>query len=82
MAPGQVAVDFNRIINAGMDTDLRTKITASNVLVERQRRKNEALAQEIFSKNRRSSAPGAGLNNRKPGTGPSLASRVGIAKVR
>jgi hypothetical protein len=82
MAPGQVAVDFNRIINAGMDTRLRTKITASNVLVDRQRRKNEALAQEIFSKNRRSSAPGAGLNNRKPGTGPSLASRVGVAKVR
>lgn len=46
----------------------------------RQRRKHEALAQEIFSKGRRSSAPGAGVSNRKPGTGPSLASRVGVAK--
>jgi len=47
---------------------------------DRQRRKNEALAQEIFSKGRRSSAPGAGMINRKPGTGPSLASRVGVTK--
>jgi hypothetical protein len=50
-------------------------------VVDRQRRKNEALAQEIFSKGRRSSAPGAGVIHRKPGTGPSLASRVGVAKV-
>ncbi|RFU35850.1 hypothetical protein B7463_g499, partial [Scytalidium lignicola] len=64
MAPGKSAVDFEAIINA-----------------DRQRRKNEALAQEIFGKGRRSSASGAGmLNNRKPGAGPSLASRVGIAK--
>ncbi|RQM06469.1 hypothetical protein DH86_00002317, partial [Scytalidium sp. 3C] len=52
-----------------------------NMGKDRQRRKNEALAQEIFSRGRRSSAPGAGvLNSRKPGAGPSLASRVGIAK--
>lgn len=44
---------------------------------DRQRRKNEALAQEIFGKGRRSSAPGVGNANRKPGTGPSLASRIG-----
>lgn len=47
---------------------------------DRQRRKNEALAQEIFSKGRRQSAPSAGSNSRKPGTGPSLASRIGVAK--
>ena len=52
-----------------------------NGRTDRQRRKNEALAQEIFSKGRRSNAPGAGVSNRKPGTGPSLASRVGISKV-
>ena len=53
----------------------------ANLLADRKRRKNEALAQEIFSKNRRSSAPGAGIANRKPGAGPSLASRIGVAKV-
>jgi len=46
---------------------------------DRQRRKNEALAQQIFGKNRRASTPSNGV--RKPGTGPSLASRVGITKV-
>lgn len=46
---------------------------------DRQRRKNEALAQQIFGKNRRASTPSNGV--RKPGTGQSLASRVGITKV-
>jgi len=46
---------------------------------DRERRKNESLAAEIFGKGRRQSA-GPGLNNRKPGTGPSLASRVGVTK--
>ena len=47
---------------------------------DRLRRKNEALAQEIFGKGRRSSTPANGI--RKLGPGASLASRVGIAKVR
>lgn len=47
---------------------------------DRTRRKNEALANDIFSRGRRQSAPGAAAL-RKPGTGPSLASRVGISKV-
>lgn len=47
--------------------------------LDRTRRKNEALAEDIFSRGRRQSAPGTTL--RKPGTGPSLASRVGISKV-
>jgi len=57
----------------------------SDTPIDRQRRKNEALAQKILGKGRRSSAPGAGSANRKPGAGPSLASRIGngngIAKV-
>lgn len=49
------------------------------MLVDRLRRKNEALAQEIFGKGRRASTPSNG--NRKSGNGPSLASRIGISKV-
>lgn len=48
--------------------------------LDRTRRKNEALADDIFNRGRRQSAPGAAAF-RKPGTGPSLASRVGISKV-
>ncbi|KAM0274431.1 hypothetical protein ACHAQH_007839 [Verticillium albo-atrum] len=44
----------------------------------RERQKNQALAQKIFSKDRRQSAP----SKLKPGTGPSLASRVGVKKQR
>ncbi|KFX99404.1 hypothetical protein O988_03883 [Pseudogymnoascus sp. VKM F-3808] len=50
------------------------------IQTDRTRRKNEALADDIFNRGRRQSAPGAAL--RKPGTGPSLASRVGISKER
>jgi hypothetical protein len=84
MAPGKVAADFNAIINAGKkprSQGLGFYVLVADVLTDRQRRKNEALAEEIFSKGRRQSAPGAGVSNRKPGTGPSLASRVGVAKV-
>ncbi|KAI9641350.1 hypothetical protein NHQ30_010152 [Ciborinia camelliae] len=45
----------------------------------RERRKDELLANKFLGKNRRASAPGA-ANNRKPGTGPSLASRMGVGK--
>ncbi|ESZ92969.1 hypothetical protein SBOR_6635 [Sclerotinia borealis F-4128] len=45
----------------------------------RERRKDELLANKFLSKNRRASAPGV-TNNRKPGTGPSLASRMGVGK--
>ncbi|KAI9872604.1 MAG: hypothetical protein M1830_001421 [Pleopsidium flavum] len=50
------------------------------IKADRQRRKNEALANEIFGKGRRASAPGSGIRNRKAPSGPSLASRIGIAK--
>jgi hypothetical protein len=46
----------------------------------RQKRKNEQLAQDIFGKNRRQSAPAAG-NTKKAPIGGSLASRVGVNKV-
>ncbi len=57
---------------------------AAYVSIDRARRKNEAIAKEIFNKNRRSSAPGAaGVSSRKTGPAPSLASRIGggITKV-
>ncbi|KAH7393311.1 hypothetical protein BKA64DRAFT_675802 [Cadophora sp. MPI-SDFR-AT-0126] len=43
---------------------------------DRQRRKNETLAKEIFG-NRRASAPGAMNKRNKPAAAPSLASRIG-----
>ncbi|KAI9700812.1 MAG: hypothetical protein M1836_002181 [Candelina mexicana] len=53
------------------------------IKADRLRKKNEALASEIFGKGRRASAPGpgAGLPGRKVPSGPaSLASRVGVTK--
>lgn len=78
MAARPETVSFDDIIQAGKSSD---HITALMLKAEdRQRRKNEALAQQIFGKNRRASTPSDGV--RKAGTGPSLASRVGIVKVR
>ena len=48
---------------------------------DRQKKKNEALASEIFGKGRRASAPSATLGARKSGVGGSLASRMGAKKV-
>lgn len=48
------------------------------ISAERQRKKLQADANAIFGKGRRSSAPGAG-GIRKPGAGPSIASRIGTA---
>jgi hypothetical protein len=51
---------------------------------DRKRRKNTALAQEIFSKNRRSSALGTSSNNTRKPVGnrvPSLASRIGTPGI-
>lgn len=84
MAPGKASADFNAIINAGTNTHRVSRILfLTDPLVDRQRRQSQALAQEIFGRGRRQSAPGGGGNNRKSGAGafPSLASRVGIAKV-
>ena len=54
-------------------------INLINTSLDRQRRKNEALAKDIFGKGRIGSTPNNGT--RRPGTGPSLASRVGVSKV-
>ncbi|TVY83445.1 putative RNA-binding protein [Lachnellula suecica] len=68
MAPGKPA-------KAAVASDFNALINA-----DRQRRKNEALAQEVFGKHRRASAPGAGVGNRRQTAVPSLASRIGVAK--
>jgi hypothetical protein len=60
---------------------LSNQVTVTDCLfLERRRREKQQLANEIFGKNRRHS--GAAAVNRKPNHGPSLASRVGISKVR
>ncbi|KAI9797259.1 MAG: hypothetical protein M1833_005555 [Piccolia ochrophora] len=46
----------------------------------REKKKNQALAEEIFGKGRRASAPGGAFSGRKPPSGPSLASRMGVTK--
>lgn len=80
MAAGKVAVDFDKIIQSGMLALSSCPLTSILCYIpDRTRRKNEALADDIFNRGRRQSAPGAAF--RKPGTGPSLASRVGISKV-
>ncbi|KXH41347.1 hypothetical protein CNYM01_12739 [Colletotrichum nymphaeae SA-01] len=69
----KVATDFEKIIQQERNAD------QGDILLRyagRERKKNEALAQKIFSKDRRQSAP----SKLKPGAGPSLASRVGITK--
>lgn len=48
-------------------------------LIDRLKRKNEELANEIFGRGRKEKSNGNGMRNF--GSGPSLASRVGIAKV-
>jgi len=52
---------------------------ATNVSKDRQRKKNETLASEIFGRGRKATPTQNGSH--KAGTGGSLASRVGIAKV-
>jgi hypothetical protein len=60
--------------------DEHAKHLSLTSLQGRQKRKNEQLAQDIFGKNRRQSAPAAG-NTKKGPIGGSLASRVGVTKV-
>ncbi|KXH31038.1 hypothetical protein CSIM01_07923 [Colletotrichum simmondsii] len=69
----KVATDFEKIIQQERIADRGDILLC---FAGRERKKNEALAQKIFSKDRRQSAP----SKLKPGAGPSLASRVGITK--
>ncbi|KAL4889376.1 DUF185-domain-containing protein [Aspergillus ambiguus] len=51
------------------------------IQADRQKRKNEDLANKILGKNRRASAPGAGAANKaQNATSGSLASRIGVTK--
>ncbi|KAL1998298.1 hypothetical protein VTN02DRAFT_6454 [Thermoascus thermophilus] len=51
------------------------------IQADRQKRKNEALANQILGKNRRASAPGSGFGSKKQTPTPgSLASRIGVVK--
>ena len=77
-------VSFDEMIKAGMQLRIASTEHAIDVAsTDRQKRKAENLAQEIFGKNRRQSAP-QNNNNKKQQTqlGGSLASRVGITKAR
>ncbi|PQE13824.1 pentatricopeptide repeat protein [Rutstroemia sp. NJR-2017a BBW] len=84
MAPGALP-DFGGFINKGMDSkSVCAMVMVINGLLtfhtERERKKNEDIANKFFGKNRRASAPGS-TNNRKRGTAvPSLASRIGGGK--
>ena len=84
MTAAKEAVSFDNIIKAGKFLQLAICLSLTNTwpCTDRQRRRNEALANEIFGKGRRASAPGPGVGNRKTPSGPSLASRIGVAKVR
>lgn len=80
MAPTKPALDLNAMISAGEQYRSECGILTADNIIDRQRRKNESLAQQIFGKNRRASAPGAGIKA-KSGPVPSLASRIGVAGI-
>lgn len=80
----QPPVSFDDIIKAGAYLHCAVAPQGSQLMIPtqgRQKRRNEQLAQDIFGKNRRSSAPATG-NIKKAPLGGSLASRVGVTKVR
>jgi hypothetical protein len=81
MATSQSAPSFDEIIQAGNKSSRnRCPTPALTSGVDRQRRKNEQLANEIFGKNRRPSGPG--YIAKRNTQAPTLASRIGIAKVQ
>lgn len=50
---------------------------------DRQKKRNEQLANNLLGKNRRASAPGSGVGKKTQNATPgSLASRIGVTKVR
>lgn len=94
MAANQGVVSFDQIIQAGKHgvfcasiarADLpqgrqrKEKEKLANDILGQGRREKQRLAEEIFGRGRSNNAPNHG--SRKSGAGPSLASRVGIAKV-
>ncbi|KAL9073746.1 MAG: hypothetical protein Q9161_002784 [Pseudevernia consocians] len=87
MAANQGAVSFDDIIQAASfsPTDLpqgrqrKEKEKLANDILGQGRREKQRLAEEIFGRGRSNNTPTSG--SRKSGPGPSLASRVGVAKV-
>jgi hypothetical protein len=82
--PGKIATSFDDIIQAGKSLIVLSQLQMILISpADRQKRKAQKLATEIFGqRNRRASAPGAGaIASRKAAPIPSLASRVGISKV-
>lgn len=81
MAPNKETIpSFDDIIQAGrLPQPHLSQKQKFNKISDRQRRKNEQLAKEIFGRSKNQKPNQA--ENRKQGSGPSLASRVGIAKV-
>lgn len=79
---GDEAVSFDEIIQAGWSTlpDPGAKsILVSSISSDRQRKKNEALAEEVFGRGRK---PGSQYrDNRRIDAGGNFARRVGVAKV-
>jgi hypothetical protein len=80
MAAGQAAVSFDEIIQAGKPHRLWRNIFPNlTFLTDRKRRQNVALAEEIFGKARKNTSRPA---TRGRGNGGTLASRIGVSKVR
>lgn len=77
---GQPGASFDEIIQEGIEPFQEITRTVIDTMPGRRKRAAEKLAQEIFGKKGgRSSAPPSGP---KAGLGGSLASRVGVTKVR
>ncbi|KAM0800017.1 hypothetical protein BDR22DRAFT_274493 [Usnea florida] len=76
MAPNQGAISFDDIIQAGRARKEQEKL--ANDILGQGRREKQKLAEEIFGRGRNNNTPNNG--SRKSGPGPSLASRVGVAK--
>jgi hypothetical protein len=79
-AAKKTAADFEEIIQRGTQHhEIDPAVGCYSRLIGR-RQKAQELANQLLG---RRTASGSGINNapRKPGTGPSLASRIGVAKV-
>lgn len=85
-SPSPLTPLFNAVRARFRLLSFSSKLTTHH-LKGRQQQKREALANEIMGSGRRKSAPGAAAqnnssNNRKGAAGGSLASRMGVTKVR
>ena len=81
MADNKASVSFDEIIQKGMSPPRDVFEATLTILSDRARRKNEDLAKEIFGRNKQNK-DAANKNSRSSSRTPSLASRMGVAKVR